>query len=48
MRFHQAMIAAARGEKDHAIAILEELLARDGGAFPERAEAEKLLLSLKG
>jgi len=46
MRYHQAMIDAALGEKDEAIALLQELLARDAGEFPERAEAEKLLKTL--
>jgi len=48
MRFHQAMIAAALGDKTQAIAALEELLHKDVGEFPERAEAEALLKALKG
>jgi putative PEP-CTERM system TPR-repeat lipoprotein len=47
MRYHQAMIDAALGEKDKAVAALEALLAKEAGEFPERAEAEKLLQSLK-
>ncbi len=47
MRYHQAMIDAALGEKDKALAALQELLAKEAGEFPERAEAEKLLQSLK-
>ncbi len=48
MRYHQAMIDAALGEKDKAVALLQELLAKDAAGFPERAEAEKLLKSLEG
>ncbi len=48
MRYHQAMIDAALGEKDKAIAVLQEVLAKDAGEFPERAEAEKLLKTLTG
>lgn len=47
VRYHEAMIAAARGDTAQAIAALEALLA-DPAAFPERAEAEALLKSLKG
>ncbi len=48
MLYHQAMIDAALGEKDKAIAVLQEVLARDAADFPERAEAEKLLKTLTG
>jgi cellulose synthase operon protein C len=48
MRYHQAMIDAALGENDKAVALLQALLAKDAGGFPERAEAEKLLKSLEG
>jgi cellulose synthase operon protein C len=47
MRYHQAQIDAARGEKARAIAILEELTAPQSNTFPEQAEAKKLLLSMK-
>ena len=47
MRYHQAMIDAAMGDKDKAIAVLQEVLARDAGEFPERAAAEKLLKTLR-
>jgi cellulose synthase operon protein C len=46
MLYHQAMIDAALGDKDEAIALLQEILARDTADFPERAEAEKLLKTL--
>jgi putative PEP-CTERM system TPR-repeat lipoprotein len=46
MRYHKAMIEAALGEKEQAATALESLLAE--GEFPERAEAEKLLASLRG
>ena len=48
MRYHKAMIGAALGEEDQAIALLEELLADEATEFPERAEAEALLDTLKG
>ncbi len=48
MRYHQAMINAARGKKARAIATLEELTAPESATFPEQADAKKLLLSLKG
>ncbi|MEZ5573013.1 MAG: PEP-CTERM system TPR-repeat protein PrsT [Halioglobus sp.] len=48
MRFHDAMITAARGDKAEAIAALEKLLRQHPEAFPERAEAENLLKSLQG
>lgn len=48
VRFHEAMIAAARGDTAQAIAALEALLANPTDAFPERAEAEALLKSLRG
>jgi len=48
MLYHQAMIDAALGEKDKAITVLQEVLARDAADFPERAEAEKLLKTLTG
>lgn len=50
MLYHQAMIDAVLGEKDKAVTVLEELLAKDkdAGEFPERAEAETLLKKLKG
>ncbi|HEY6131086.1 MAG TPA: XrtA/PEP-CTERM system TPR-repeat protein PrsT [Halioglobus sp.] len=48
MRYHLAMIEAALGEKARAITTLEQLVVQDGGEFPERAEAEQLLVKLKG
>lgn len=48
MLYHEAMIEAALGETGKAIAALEELVAKDAGDFPERADAEKLLKTLKG
>jgi putative PEP-CTERM system TPR-repeat lipoprotein len=48
LRYHAAMIAAARGDTALAIAALEALLANPADAFPERTEAEALLKSLKG
>jgi putative PEP-CTERM system TPR-repeat lipoprotein len=48
MRYHEAMIEAALGETGKAIAVLEKLVAKDAGEFPERADAEKLLKTLKG
>lgn len=48
VRYHEAMIAAALGDKDQAIAVLERILTSNAGQFPERAEAEALLQSLKG
>ena len=48
LRYHKAMIGASLGEKDQAIALLEELLADDAPAFPEQAEAESLLKKLSG
>ena len=48
MRYHKAMIGAALGKKEQAITLLEELLAEGAPAFPEMAEAETLLNTLKG
>ena len=48
MRYHKAMIGAALGEEDQAMALLEELLADEATEFPERAEAEALLDTLNG
>ena len=48
VRYHEALIAAARGDKDQAVAALEALLANPAATFPERAEAETLLKLLKG
>jgi putative PEP-CTERM system TPR-repeat lipoprotein len=48
MRYHKAMIGAALGEKAQAITLLEELLAEGASEFPEMAEAESLLGSLRG
>jgi len=48
MRFHEAMIDAACGEKARAIATLEALTGPQSDSFPEQAEAKKLLLSLQG
>ena len=48
MRYHKAMIEAALGETEQAIDSLEELLTNDAGEFLERAEAEKLLMRLRG
>jgi putative PEP-CTERM system TPR-repeat lipoprotein len=48
LRMHDAMIAAARGEKAQAITALEQLLSQHPDGFPQRAEAEALLKSLKG
>ena len=48
MRYHEAMIAAARGDNTQAIAALEELVTKDVAEFPERAEALALLQKLKG
>ena len=48
LRMHDAMITAARGEKAEAIAALIELLSQYPDGFPERAEAEALLKSLRG
>lgn len=48
VRFHAAMIAAARGDTAQAITALEALLANPADTFPERAEAEALLQTLKG
>jgi putative PEP-CTERM system TPR-repeat lipoprotein len=48
MRYHKAMIGAALGEKEEAIALLEALLAEDGPAFAEKADAKRLLTALKG
>jgi Flp pilus assembly protein TadD len=47
IRYHKAMIVAALGEKEKALASLQELLTGDSGEFPERQEAEALLKSLK-
>jgi tetratricopeptide (TPR) repeat protein len=46
MRYHQAMIEAALGERDQAVATLEALLGEDAASFPERSEAEQLLEDL--
>jgi putative PEP-CTERM system TPR-repeat lipoprotein len=48
IRYHEAMIVAALGDKAQAIAALEKLVTNDASKFPERAEAEALLKSLKG
>ena len=48
MRYHKAMIEAALGEKQKAITALGALLVEGSGDFPERAEAESLLASLRG
>jgi Flp pilus assembly protein TadD len=48
MRYHEAMIVAALGDKAQAIAALEKLVTQDAGQFPERDEAEALLKALKG
>ena len=48
IRYHQAMIGAALGEKDQAIKLLAELLAAGAPDFPEHAEAEMLMQELKG
>jgi putative PEP-CTERM system TPR-repeat lipoprotein len=47
MRYHEAMIAAARGDTAPAIATLEALVTNDASDFPERAEAEALLQQLQ-
>ena len=47
MRYHQAEIEANMGATDEAISSLEELVAQDADEFAERAEAKKLLASLK-
>ena len=39
MRYHQAMIDAALGRTDRAIASLEDLTAKPDSEFPERGEA---------
>ncbi len=48
MRYHEAMIAAARGDNAQAIAALEDLVTKDADEFPERADAAALLKKLKG
>jgi cellulose synthase operon protein C len=48
MRYHEAMITAALGDKAQAIAALEKLVTNEINEFPERAEAEALLKALKG
>lgn len=48
MRYHEAVIVAALGDKAQAIAALENLVTRDVSEFPERAEAQALLKALKG
>jgi len=47
LRYHDAMIAAALGEREQAVEKLEALMAADTGEFPERAEAQTLLDTLK-
>jgi tetratricopeptide (TPR) repeat protein len=47
MRYHQAEIEAKLGATEKAISSLEELVAQDADEFAERAEAKKLLGSLK-
>jgi len=46
MRYHEAMIAAALGDKAQARAALEKLVTKGASEFPERAEAEALLKAL--
>ena len=46
MRYHQAMIEAALGAREQAVATLEALLGEDAASFPERPEAEQLLEDL--
>ncbi|MEM9254056.1 MAG: XrtA/PEP-CTERM system TPR-repeat protein PrsT [Pseudomonadota bacterium] len=48
MLYHQAMIEAAMGDEAQALSTLETVLSADQEDFPEQAEAQALLESLRG
>ena len=48
MRYHDAMISAALGDTDEAVATLQALLQAGAAPFPQRQEAQALLDKLSG